>query len=311
MTKSTHSSKKIAASPRQTRGAASAIANDPGVYARAAADPEKFWADFAGELEWITPWSRVLEWKSPHAKWFVGGKLNASVNCLDRHVRGPRRNKAAFIWEGEPGDRRTLTYWDLYRQVERVRQRAQVARREDGRSRRALHAADSRAGDRDARVRAHRRGAQRGLRRLQRRVAARSHQRLAVRRARDRRRRLPPRPDRAAEADGRRGADRHAVDQARRRRPASGRRADPGAHAGGARPLVPPPDAGRGRLLRARGDGRGGHALHPLHLRHDREAEGHRPHDRRLPDRHVRDDEVGLRSARKTTSTGAPPTSAG
>ena len=94
-----------------------AIANDPGIYARAAADPEAFWAEFARELEWVTPWSRVLEWKSPNAKWFVGGKLNASVNCLDRHVRGPRRNKAAFIWEGEPGDRRTLTYWDLYRQV--------------------------------------------------------------------------------------------------------------------------------------------------------------------------------------------------
>jgi acetyl-CoA synthetase len=94
-----------------------AIANDPGVYARAAADPEKFWADFAGELEWIAPWSKVLEWKAPYAKWFVGGKLNASVNCVDRHVRGPRRNKAAFVWEGEPGDRRTLTYWDLYKQV--------------------------------------------------------------------------------------------------------------------------------------------------------------------------------------------------
>jgi len=94
-----------------------AIANDPGVYARAAADPEAFWAAFARELEWMTPWSRVLEWNPPNAKWFVGGKLNASVNCLDRHVRGPRRNKAALIWEGEPGDRRTLTYWDLYRQV--------------------------------------------------------------------------------------------------------------------------------------------------------------------------------------------------
>ena len=90
---------------------------DAGVYARAAADPEKFWAEFARELEWIEPWSRVLEWQSPDAKWFVGGKLNASVNCVDRHIRGPRRNKAAFIWEGEPGDRRTLTYWDLYRQV--------------------------------------------------------------------------------------------------------------------------------------------------------------------------------------------------
>jgi acetyl-CoA synthetase len=94
-----------------------AIAHDPGIYARAAADPEAFWAGFARELEWMTPWSRVLEWNPPDAKWFVGGKLNASVNCLDRHVRGPRRNKAALIWEGEPGDRRTLTYWDLYRQV--------------------------------------------------------------------------------------------------------------------------------------------------------------------------------------------------
>jgi acetyl-CoA synthetase len=94
-----------------------AVVNDPGVYARAAADPEAFWEGFARELEWIAPWSRVLEWTPPYAKWFVGGKINVSANCIDRHVRGPRRNKAAFIWEGEPGDRRTLTYWDLYRQV--------------------------------------------------------------------------------------------------------------------------------------------------------------------------------------------------
>ena len=91
--------------------------SDPGIYARAAADPEAFWAGFARELEWIQPWTKVLEWNPPDAKWFVGGKINASVNCVDRHIRGPRRNKAAFIWEGEPGDRRTLTYWDLYRQV--------------------------------------------------------------------------------------------------------------------------------------------------------------------------------------------------
>jgi acetyl-CoA synthetase len=94
-----------------------AVVTDPEVYARAAADPEAFWAAFAAELEWAQPWTRVLEWMPPHAKWFVGGKINVSVNCVDRHVRGPRRNKAAFIWEGEPGDRRTLTYWDLYRQV--------------------------------------------------------------------------------------------------------------------------------------------------------------------------------------------------
>ena len=96
---------------------AAAIANSEDVYARAERDPEAFWASFAQELEWFTPWTQVLEWKPPHAKWFLGGTLNASVNCVDRHVRGPRRNKAALIWEGEPGDRRTLTYFDLYRQV--------------------------------------------------------------------------------------------------------------------------------------------------------------------------------------------------
>src|SRR5215471_19485742 len=96
---------------------AQATVRDEDVYARAERDPEAFWAGFAKELEWFTSWTQVLDWKPPHAKWFVGGTLNASVNCVDRHVRGPRRNKAAIVWEGEPGDRRTLTYFDLYRQV--------------------------------------------------------------------------------------------------------------------------------------------------------------------------------------------------
>jgi len=87
------------------------------IYADAERDPERFWADMAGSLEWSRPWDTVLEWTPPHAKWFVGGKLNASVSCLDRHVRTARRNKAALIFEGEPGDRRTLTYWDLYVEV--------------------------------------------------------------------------------------------------------------------------------------------------------------------------------------------------
>jgi acetyl-CoA synthetase len=96
-----------------------ALANvrDASIYAEAERDPEAFWARFAGELEWSRPWTRVLDWQPPHAKWFVGGRINISVNCLDRHLRGARRNKAALIWEGEPGDRRTLTYFDLYRQV--------------------------------------------------------------------------------------------------------------------------------------------------------------------------------------------------
>jgi len=96
---------------------AKANINDPAIYERAEQDPEAFWAAFASELEWFTKWSTVVEWKPPHAKWFIGGTINASVNCVDRHVRGSRRNKAALIWEGEPGDRRTLTYFDLYRQV--------------------------------------------------------------------------------------------------------------------------------------------------------------------------------------------------
>jgi acetyl-CoA synthetase len=83
----------------------------------AESDPEKFWADIARELDWFTPWRSVLEWKTPFAKWFVGGTTNLSHNCIDRHLQTWRRNKAAIIWEGEPGDSRTLTYHDLHREV--------------------------------------------------------------------------------------------------------------------------------------------------------------------------------------------------
>jgi acetyl-CoA synthetase len=89
------------------------------LYQAAAQDREGYWADQARALDWIRPWDRVLEWNPPHAKWFVGGKLNVSANCLDRHLTGPRRNKAAIIWEGEPGDRQVLTYWELAREVSR------------------------------------------------------------------------------------------------------------------------------------------------------------------------------------------------
>jgi len=97
----------------------SAHVSDPEIYERATADPEGFWAEQANTLEWFKKWDTVLEWTPPHAKWFVGGKLNVSVNCVDRHIKTARRNKAALIWEGEPGDRRTLTYWDLYVEVQR------------------------------------------------------------------------------------------------------------------------------------------------------------------------------------------------
>jgi acetyl-CoA synthetase len=86
---------------------------------QAGKDWKRFWEEQARNLEWISPWNQVLDWKPPHARWFVDGKLNASANCLDRHLSGPRRNKAAIIWEGEPGERRVLTYWDLARETRR------------------------------------------------------------------------------------------------------------------------------------------------------------------------------------------------
>ncbi len=95
----------------------SANLTDSAIYERAAKDPEAYWAEAAENLEWIKKWDRVLDWDPPIAQWFVGGKINVSVNCLDRHVRGWRRNKAAFIWEGEPGEERVLTFADLYREV--------------------------------------------------------------------------------------------------------------------------------------------------------------------------------------------------
>ncbi|MBV9673675.1 MAG: acetate--CoA ligase, partial [Verrucomicrobia bacterium] len=88
------------------------------LYAESINDPESFWAGRAQEiLTWRQPWTKVLDWRPPFAKWFVGGKLNVSENCLDRHVAGSNRNKAALIWEGEPGDQRTLTYQQLHREV--------------------------------------------------------------------------------------------------------------------------------------------------------------------------------------------------
>jgi len=96
-----------------------ALVRSEAIYREAARNPVRFWEQRARELAWFKPWKKALEWKPPYSKWFVGGKLNVSYNCLDRHITTPRRTKAALIWEGEPGDTRTLTYWDLYREVNR------------------------------------------------------------------------------------------------------------------------------------------------------------------------------------------------
>jgi len=87
------------------------------MYAESIKHPEKFWAGIAEELHWFKKWKKVLDWKAPHSKWFVGGKINMSYNCLDRHITSWRRNKAAIIWEGENGDTATWTYQELFRQV--------------------------------------------------------------------------------------------------------------------------------------------------------------------------------------------------
>jgi len=98
---------------------AAANFNDDGIYARAAADREAYWAGWAERLDWFEPWHTVLEWEPPYAKWFLGGKLNVSHNCLDRHVHAGKADRPALIWEGEPGDARTYTYAELLAEVER------------------------------------------------------------------------------------------------------------------------------------------------------------------------------------------------
>src|SRR6516165_6294256 len=89
------------------------------IYRESVEQPEKFWAGVAEELDWFKKWDKVLEWNNPWAKWFVGAQFNLSANCVDRHVKTWRKNKAALIWEGEPGEIRTLTYQQLHREVQK------------------------------------------------------------------------------------------------------------------------------------------------------------------------------------------------
>jgi acetyl-CoA synthetase len=89
------------------------------LYARSIADPEGFWDSVAKELHWFAPWTRVLDWNLPWAKWFVGGKTNISYNCLDRHVHSAKRDRTAIVWEGEPGEVRKLSYGELLAEVQK------------------------------------------------------------------------------------------------------------------------------------------------------------------------------------------------
>jgi len=95
----------------------SSMAQYKKMYDESIKSPDKFFGREAKELLWQKPFTKVLDWKCPNAKWFLGGKLNVSENCLDRHLDGPRKTKAAIIWEGEPGEKRVLTYQQLHRDV--------------------------------------------------------------------------------------------------------------------------------------------------------------------------------------------------
>jgi acetyl-CoA synthetase len=109
------SEQRIFEPPEEFR--ARAVVNDSSIYERAEADHEAFWAEQASRLSWFEPWNTVMEWNPPWVKWFLGGKLNVSYNCLDRHVEAGGGDKVAFYWEGEPGERRTITYRELLDEV--------------------------------------------------------------------------------------------------------------------------------------------------------------------------------------------------
>ena len=257
-----------------------ALVTDASVYDDAERDWQGFWAQQALALDWHQEWHTILDWELPFAKWFVGGTLNVSENCLDRHVNAGHGDQVAFHWEGEPGDsaRRHLRTSCSTRRAgsptccaSSASRRATASRstwawspRRSPRCSRARASAPphsvvfggftaqslkDRINDAEAKVLDHRR----------RRVAARL--------------------GRAAEGHRRRGAGRDAVDRARARAAAHRERVR---DARRARPLVARRGRPAVRNVRARVDGRRGPALHPLHVGHHREAQGHHAHDRRL-----------------------------
>src|SRR5437867_1306896 len=99
---------------------AGALVKDRSLHERAGADPEGFWAEQADRLTWFKRWDSVMEWNPPWVTWFAGGTLNASYNCLDRHVEAGGGDKVAYQWEGEPGEQRTITYEELLEVVCRI-----------------------------------------------------------------------------------------------------------------------------------------------------------------------------------------------
>jgi acetyl-CoA synthetase len=285
---------------------ASTLTSDEAPWQEAEQDLEGFWTERARELEWMTPWTRVMEWSAPDARWFVGGRLNVSANCLDRHVRTDLRNKAAIIWEGEPGDRRTLTYWDLHREVNKFGN--------------ALKTLGVVKGDRVAiylplipeaavaMLACARIGA----------IHTVVFGGFSAESLRDRINDARAKVLVTADGGYRRGAYlplKHDAEYAVRECPSIEhvvvvKRGGFPIRMKSARSLVP--RAARGSVARVRA--RAMDSEDPLYILYTSGTTGSRrdrPHDRRLPDGRPRDDEAGSSICARTTSTGAPPTSAG
>ena len=97
-----------------------ALIKDASIYEEASGGRDAFWTKYANDLEWHKKWDKVLDWNPPFAKWFVRGKLNASYNCLDRHIKAGKGGKTAILWEGEDGQERQFTYDDVYKSVNKL-----------------------------------------------------------------------------------------------------------------------------------------------------------------------------------------------
>ena len=151
------------------------------LYKQSIEDPESFWAGAARELHWFKPWDKVLEWNLPWAKWFVGGKMNLSYNCVDRHALGARAQQDRDHLGGRAGRDSPADLRGAARRGAEVRQRAQVAGDQKGRPRGGLHGHDAGAGDCAAGLRAHRRGSLGDLWRICRQRHCRPRERLGVR----------------------------------------------------------------------------------------------------------------------------------
>ena len=284
-------------------------------HARSIEDPAGYWAEVAQELDWFEPWTEVMQWNAPDAKWFVGGKTNLCHNAVDRQVKAGHGDDLAILWEGEPcpdgkPEVRRLTYRDLQRETARAANALKALGVKKGDVVTLYMGMVPRAGDRHPGLRPDRRGPLGDLRRLQRAGDRRPGRRRRQQGDRDLRRLLAAGQGRAPQGQRRPGL-RHDLAGPEGPRPQAVR--ERRQHAGGSRPVVARAGGGRQRRLPVRAHGQRGHGVPPLHVRVDREAQGDPAHHRRLHGLHLPDQQADLRpcTPTRTRSTGAPPTSAG